>query len=232
MKKRFTLIELLVVIGIIAILASMLMPALSKAKEKANQADCMNNMKQISTTLMMYSNDFKNMFTVGIKNTGEQDDNNPHNSAGLANLLYCDYLKSPKTFICRSTKHKAASVSNGWKQVAGNTDSKDGKGSGDVYNSYLYIGGLCTTEVTSENGIARDKGDATPESADKSKGNHKQYGNVLFGDGHVEGITGTKNEVWCKKDNYFNMGKDADNDFTIDKDNTLWPTGGDDSSGD
>ena len=84
MKKRFTLIELLVVIGIIAILASMLMPALSKAKEKANQADCMNNMKQISTTLMMYSNDFKNMFTVGIDDKGVQDDNNPHNSAGLA----------------------------------------------------------------------------------------------------------------------------------------------------
>ncbi len=222
MKKRFTLIELLVVIGIIAILASMLMPALSKAKEKANQADCMNNMKQISTTLMMYSNDFKNMFTVGIDDSGAQDDSNPHNSAGLANLLYCDYLKSPKTFICRSTKHKAAAVKDGWKDVAKNSDSPDGKGANDEYNSYLYIGGLCTTEVTSENGIARDKGDAE-KTADKSKGNHKQYGNVLFGDGHVEGITGTKNEVWCKKDNYFNMGSGADNDFTLDVANTLWP---------
>ena len=216
MKKRFTLIELLVVIGIIAILASMLMPALSKAKEKANQADCMNNMKQISTTLMMYSNDFKNMFTVGIDDKGVQDDNNPHNSAGLANLLYCEYLKSPKTFICRSTKHKAAPVKDGWKDVAKNSDSKDGKASGDEYNSYLYIGGLCTTEVTSENGIARDKGR-------EGKGNHKQYGNVLFGDGHVEGVTGTKNMYWEEKDTFFNMGEGADNDFTLDVENTLWP---------
>ena len=217
MKKRFTLIELLVVIGIIAILASMLMPALSKAKEKANQADCMNNMKQISTTLMMYSNDFKNMFTVGIDDKDVQDDNNPHNSAGLANLLYCEYLKSPKTFICRSTKHTAAAVKDGWKDVAKNSDSNDGKGSDDKYNSYLYIGGLCTTEVTSEHGIARDKGKAT-------KGNHKQYGNVLFGDGHVEGITGTKNTNWEDKDNCFNMNPYDTDDFTLDKQNSLWPT--------
>ena len=217
MKKRFTLIELLVVIGIIAILAAMLLPALAKAKEKANQADCMNNMKQISTTLMMYSNDFKNMFTVGIDENGIQDENNPHNSAGLANLLYCEYLNSPKTFVCRSTKHKAAAVKDGWKSVAKNTDSDDGKGASDEYNSYLYIGGLCTTEVTSEHGIARDKGKG-------NKGNHKQYGNVLFGDGHVEGITGTKNTNWEDKDSGFNMNPYDSDDFTLDKQNTLWPT--------
>ena len=222
MKKTFTLIELLVVIGIIAILASMLMPALSKAKEKANQADCMNNMKQISTTLMMYSNDFKNMFTIGIDENGVQDEDNPHNSAGLANLLYCDYLKSPKTFVCRSTKHTAAAVKDGWKDVAKDTDSADGKGS-DKYNSYLYIGGLCTTEVTSEHGIARDKGKGT-------KGNHKQYGNVLFGDGHVEGITGTKNTNWEDKDDCFNMNPYDSDEISMPKkgdtevQNDLWPT--------
>ena len=64
MKKLFTLIELLVVIAIIAILAAMLLPALGKAREKAEAISCTSNLKQIAMGMTMYLTTNKNSFPV------------------------------------------------------------------------------------------------------------------------------------------------------------------------
>jgi prepilin-type N-terminal cleavage/methylation domain-containing protein/prepilin-type processing-associated H-X9-DG protein len=98
-KSLFTLIELLVVIAIIAILAAMLLPALSKAREKARSISCVNGLKQISTAAMMYAQDYDETLPLvaSAYTTKYVDVTTPGDSwYGLLNM----YVTNAKSFEC------------------------------------------------------------------------------------------------------------------------------------
>ncbi|GEM_PF-1252280 len=100
--KGFTLIELLVIIAIIAILAAMLLPALEKARKKAEQAACMNNLKQLYVALSMYWNDWDDRIIpawLGAPPGGLAPQPQPFRPA-ICELLYVNKYIS-NTDICR-----------------------------------------------------------------------------------------------------------------------------------
>ncbi len=115
--RGFTLIELLVVIAIIAILAAILFPVFAQAREKARQAACLSNCKQIGLAMMAYTQDYDECYLT----VDSCDAHGAHEHCHWFDLLM-PYVKSEQLFVCPSFKLGDAATTymvtdyiiNGW----------------------------------------------------------------------------------------------------------------------
>ncbi len=175
-SKGFTLIELLVVIAIIGILAGILLPVLSRAREAARKTQCASNVKQIGMGLIMYANENSEQFPSDSAYEGVRPA-----MRGL-NLLFDTYVSDRKVFNCPSD----TTVSNVTQDANMGTAASSATEAFDS-NECSYGYDRAHTQADDAGvALAADRPPTNPSSTASSANHNGRGQNVVYIDGHVE----------------------------------------------